>query len=50
MLRTCVADIGQVIAGRYRLMELRDEDAVSTVFRASETENGRVVSVRVLRP
>ena len=45
-----MADIGQVIAGRYRLMELRDEDAVSTVFRASETENGRVVSVRVLRP
>ena len=45
-----MAEIGQVIAGRYRLMELRGEDAVSTVFRASDNDNGRVVAVRVLRP
>ena len=43
-----MAEIGQVIAGRYRLMELRGEDAISTVFRATDSENGRVVTVRVL--
>jgi serine/threonine-protein kinase len=43
-----VAEIGQVIAGRYRLMELRGEDAISTVFRALDSQSSRPVAVRVL--
>jgi serine/threonine protein kinase len=45
-----VAEIGQVIAGRYRLMELRGEDAISTIFRATDSQNGRPVAIRVLSP
>ena len=43
-----MAEIGQVIAGRYRLMELRGEDAISTVFRALDSQSSRPVAVRVL--
>ena len=45
-----MAEIGQVIAGRYRLVELRGEDAISTVFRATDAKGNRVVAVKVLHP
>ncbi|MGD0863485.1 MAG: serine/threonine-protein kinase, partial [Candidatus Limnocylindrales bacterium] len=45
-----MAEIGQVIAGRYRLIELRSEDSISTVFRATDAQSNRVVAVKVLRP
>jgi serine/threonine protein kinase len=45
-----VAEIGQVIAGRYRLLELRGEDSISTVFRATDARGNRVVAVKILHP
>ena len=45
-----MAEIGRMIGGRYRLMELRGEDDVSTVFRATDVELNRDVAVKVLRP
>jgi serine/threonine protein kinase len=45
-----VAKIGQVIGGRYRLLELRSEDEVSAIFRARDSQANREVAIRVLSP
>ncbi len=45
-----MAEIGTVIGGRYRLMELRGDDNVSTVFRAVDSQDQGEVVVKVVKP
>jgi serine/threonine protein kinase len=45
-----LAEIGQIIGGRYRLVELLREGAYSTEFRAHDTQLDRDVEVKLLRP
>ncbi|HEY5472776.1 MAG TPA: serine/threonine-protein kinase, partial [Candidatus Limnocylindrales bacterium] len=45
-----MAEIGQMIGGRYRLVELLREGAYSTEFRAQDTQLDRDVEVKLLRP
>jgi len=45
-----LAEIGRMIGGRYRLMELLGEGDYATVYRASDIELNRDVAVKLLRP
>ena len=45
-----LAEIGQMIGGRYQLVELLREGAYSTEFRAQDTQLDRDVEVKLLRP
>jgi serine/threonine protein kinase len=44
-----VAQVGQVLGDRYRLVELLGQGGMATIFRAYDNELGREVAVKVLR-
>ena len=43
-------EIGSVLGGRYRLIELLGQGGMATIFRATDSQLGRDVAVKVLRP
>ncbi len=45
-----MAEIGRIVGGRYRLVELLGEVVYATVFRAHDTQLNRDVEVKLLRP
>ncbi len=45
-----MADIGSVLGGRYRLVELLGQGGMATVYRGQDSQLGRDVTVKVLRP
>ena len=45
-----VAEIGRSLGGRYRLVELLGQGGMATIFRAVDTQLGRDVAVKLLRP
>ena len=45
-----VAAIGDTLGGRYRLIELLGQGGMATIFRAVDTQLGRDVAVKLLRP
>jgi serine/threonine-protein kinase len=45
-----VADIGTVLGGRYRLLELLGQGGMATIYRARDAQLERDVAVKVLRP
>ena len=44
-----MAEIGQILNGRYRLVELLGEGGMATIYRATDTELRRDVAVKVMR-
>jgi serine/threonine-protein kinase len=44
-----LAEVGQVLAGRYQLVELLGQGGMATIFRGHDTQLGRDVAVKVLR-
>jgi serine/threonine-protein kinase len=44
-----VAEVGQVLATRYRLVELLGQGGMATIFRGHDVQLGRDVAVKVLR-
>ena len=45
-----MAEIGTIFGGRYRLVELLGQGGMATIFRALDTQLGREVAVKLLRP
>ncbi len=45
-----MAEIGSILGGRYRLVELLGQGGMATIFRATDSQLGRDVAVKVLRP
>ncbi len=45
-----MAEIGQTLGGRYRLIELLGQGGMATIFRATDTGLGRDVALKLLRP
>jgi serine/threonine-protein kinase len=45
-----VAEIGSTLGGRYRLIELLGQGGMATIYRASDTQLGREVAIKLLRP
>ena len=45
-----MAEIGTILGGRYRLVELLGQGGMATIFRAVDTQLGRDVAVKLLRP
>ena len=45
-----LAEIGTIFGGRYRLVELLGQGGMATIFRALDTQLGREVAVKLLRP
>ncbi len=45
-----MADIGTIFGGRYRLVELLGQGGMATIFRALDTQLGREVAIKLLRP
>lgn len=48
--RSDVAEIGSVLSGRYRLMELLGQGGMATIYRAHDAQLDRAVAVKVIRP
>ena len=44
-----MAEIGQILGGRYRLIELLGQGGMATIFRAADTGLGRDVALKLLR-
>ena len=45
-----MAEIGTILGGRYRLVELLGQGGMATIYRAVDTQLGRDVAVKLLRP
>ncbi len=45
-----MAEIGSVLGGRYRLMELLGQGGMATIYRAHDGQLNRDVAVKILRP
>ena len=45
-----MAEIGQILGGRYRLVELIGQGGMATIYRATDTGLGRDVALKLLRP
>ena len=45
-----MAEIGTILGGRYRLVESLGQGGMATIFRALDTQLGRDVAIKLLRP
>ena len=45
-----MTDIGSLLGGRYRLVELLGEGGMATIYRARDAQLDRDVAVKLLRP
>ena len=45
-----MAEIGSVLGGRYRLIELLGQGGMATIYRANDAQLDRDVAVKILRP